>query len=54
MTPTFIAAVTAMLVVALLSILPPLLRGHSNTLRHLRVSRAELRALDEARSAGRL
>src|SRR5271156_4525064 len=50
----FIAAVASMLVVALLLILPPLLRGSANSLRRLRESRAELRALDEARSAGSL
>jgi cytochrome c-type biogenesis protein CcmH len=54
MTPTFLAAVASMLVVALLLILPPLLRGNTNTLRRLRESRAELRALEEARSAGSL
>src|ERR1700722_6475673 len=54
MTPTFIAAVASMLVVALLLILPPLLRGNANTLRRLRESRAELRALEEARAAGSL
>jgi cytochrome c-type biogenesis protein CcmH len=54
MTPAFIAAVASMLVVVLLLILPPLLRGNSNTLRRLRASRAELRALDEARAAGSL
>ena len=54
MTPAFIAAVTAMLIVALMLILLPLLRGNSNSLRHLRESRAELRALEEARSAGSL
>jgi cytochrome c-type biogenesis protein CcmI len=54
MTLAFIAAVTSMLVVALLLILPPLLRGNTNTLRRLRESRAELRALDEARAAGSL
>src|ERR1700728_5326022 len=54
MTPAYMAAVTAMLVVALLLILPPLLRGNTNTLRRLRESRAELRALEEARAAGSL
>jgi cytochrome c-type biogenesis protein CcmI len=54
MTPAFIAAVAAMLAVALLLILPPLLRGNTNTLRRLRESRAELRALEEARAAGSL
>jgi cytochrome c-type biogenesis protein CcmI len=54
MTPAFIAAVTAMLIVALGLILLPLLRGNSNSLRRLRESRAELRALEEARSAGSL
>ena len=54
MTPAFIAVVTAMLIVALMLILLPLLRGNSNSLRRLRESRAELRALEEARSAGRL
>ena len=54
MTLAFIAAVTAMLIVALVLILLPLLRGSSNTLRRLRVSRAELRALEAARSAGSL
>jgi cytochrome c-type biogenesis protein CcmI len=54
MTPAFIAAVTAMLIVALVLILLPLLRGNSNSLRRLRESRAELRALEEARSAGSL
>ena len=54
MTPAFIAAVTAMLIVALMLILLPLLRGNSNSLRRLRESRAELRALEEARSAGSL
>ena len=54
MTPAFIAAVAAMLVVALLLILAPLLRGNTNSLRRLRESRAELRALEEARAAGGL
>jgi cytochrome c-type biogenesis protein CcmH len=54
MTPTFLAAVTAMVAVALVLILPPLLRGNSNTQRRLRESREELRALDEARAAGSL
>jgi cytochrome c-type biogenesis protein CcmI len=54
MTLAFVAAVAAMLIVALLLILPPLLRGNSNTLRRLRESRAELRALEEARAAGSL
>jgi cytochrome c-type biogenesis protein CcmI len=54
MTLAFIAAVTAMLIVALVLILLPLLRGNSNSLRRLRESRAELRALEEARSAGSL
>jgi cytochrome c-type biogenesis protein CcmH len=54
MTLAFIAAVTAMLLVALVLILSPLLRGNSNTLRRLRESRAELRALEAARSAGSL
>jgi cytochrome c-type biogenesis protein CcmI len=54
MTLAFIAAVTAMLIVALVLILLPLLRESSNTLRRLRDSRAELRALEEARSAGGL
>jgi cytochrome c-type biogenesis protein CcmH len=54
MTAVFIAAVTAMLIVALLLILSPLVRGNTNTLCRLRASRAELRALDEARSAGSL
>jgi cytochrome c-type biogenesis protein CcmH len=48
-----IAAVAAMLI-ALVLILLPLLRGNSNSLRRLRESRAELRALDEARAAGSL
>ena len=39
-----------MLIVALVLILLPLLRGNSNSLRRLRESRAELRALEEARS----
>ena len=54
MTPAFIAVVTAMLIVALVLILLPLLRGNSSSLRRLRESRAELRALEEARSAGTL
>jgi len=54
MTPAFIAVVTAMLIVALVLILLPLLRGNSSGLRRLRESRAELRALEEARSAGTL
>src|ERR1700722_1177260 len=54
MTLAFIAAVTAMLIVALVLILLPLLRESSNTLRRLRDSRAELRAGEEARSAGGL
>jgi cytochrome c-type biogenesis protein CcmI len=54
MTVAFIAAVTAMSIVALVLISLPLLRENSNTLRRLRESRAELRALDEARSAGSL
>jgi cytochrome c-type biogenesis protein CcmI len=54
MTLAFIAAVTAMLLVALVLILSPLLRGNSNSLRRLRESRAELRALEAARSAGSL
>jgi cytochrome c-type biogenesis protein CcmI len=54
MTPVFIAAVAAMSVVALLLILQPLLRGNTNSLRRLRESRAELRALEEARAAGNL
>jgi cytochrome c-type biogenesis protein CcmI len=54
MTLAFIAAVTAMLLVALVLILSPLVRGNSNTLRRLRESRAELRALEAARSAGSL
>jgi cytochrome c-type biogenesis protein CcmI len=54
MTLAFIAAATAMLTVALVLILLPLWRGNSNTLRRLRDSRAELRTLDEARSAGSL
>jgi cytochrome c-type biogenesis protein CcmH len=52
MTLAFVAAVASMLVVALLLILLPLLRGDTNTLRRLRASRAELRALEEARAAG--
>jgi cytochrome c-type biogenesis protein CcmI len=51
---TFIAAATAMLTVALMLILPPLLRGGAGTSRRLRESRAELRALDDAHSAGTL
>jgi cytochrome c-type biogenesis protein CcmI len=54
MTLAFIAAVTAMLTVALLLIVLPLLRGNSNSLRRLRESRVELRGLEEARSAGSL
>src|ERR1700733_7682517 len=54
MTLAFTAAVTAMLIVALVLILLPLLRGNSNTLRRLRESRAGLRALEEGRSAGSL
>jgi cytochrome c-type biogenesis protein CcmH len=54
MTPAFIAAVTAMLVVALLLVLAPLCRENADTRRRLRESRAELRALDEAYSAGSL
>src|SRR5271155_3592098 len=54
MTLAFIAAVTAMLIVALVLILLSLLRGNSGTPRRLRESRAELRALDEARAAGSL
>jgi cytochrome c-type biogenesis protein CcmH len=54
MTLAFIAAVTAMLIVALVLILWPLLRGNSGTLHRLRKSRAELKALEEARSAGNL
>src|SRR6202167_4322169 len=54
MTLAFITAAMAMLTVALLLILPPLLRGNSNTQRRLRESRAELRALEAARSAGPL
>jgi cytochrome c-type biogenesis protein CcmH len=54
MTPPFIAAATAMVVVALGLILMPLLRGNGNALRRLRESRAELRALQEARAVGSL
>jgi len=54
MTPAFIVAVTAMLIIALVLILLPLLRENSSTLRRLRESRAELRALEEARAAGSL
>jgi cytochrome c-type biogenesis protein CcmI len=54
MTPAFIAAVTAMLIVALLLVLAPLWRENADTRRRLRESRAELRALDEAHSAGGL
>jgi cytochrome c-type biogenesis protein CcmH len=54
MTLVFIAAATVMLTVALVLILRPLGRGDSNTLRRLRESRAELRALEQARSAGSL
>ena len=45
---------TAMLIVALLLIFTPLLRANYGTLRRLRESRAELRALEVARSAGSL
>jgi cytochrome c-type biogenesis protein CcmH len=54
MTPAFIAAVTAMLIVALLLVLVPLWRENADTRRRLRESRAELRALGEAHSAGSL
>ena len=54
MTLPFIAAVTAMLIAALFLILLPLLRGSSGTLRRLREGRAELRALEVARSTGSL
>jgi hypothetical protein len=54
MTFIFLAAATAMLTVALLLIFAPLLRANYGTLRRLRESRAELRALDEARSTGSL
>jgi cytochrome c-type biogenesis protein CcmH len=50
----FLAVATAMLTLALLLILRPLLRENAKTRRHLRESRAELGALDEARSAGSL
>jgi cytochrome c-type biogenesis protein CcmH len=54
MTAAFIAAVAAMLTVALLLVLVPLWRESAVTRRRLRESRAELRALDEAHSAGSL
>lgn len=54
MTLAFIAAAAAMLIIALVLILWPLLRGNSNTLQRLRESRTELRSLDEARSSGSL
>jgi cytochrome c-type biogenesis protein CcmI len=50
----FLAVATAMLTVALLLIFTPLLRAIHRILRRLRESRAELRALDDARSAGSL
>jgi cytochrome c-type biogenesis protein CcmI len=54
MTLGFLAAATAMLILALLLILTPLLRENADRRRRLRESRAELRALDEAHSAGSL
>jgi cytochrome c-type biogenesis protein CcmH len=54
MTLAFLAAATAMLIVALVLILLPLLRQNSNILRRLRESLAELGVLDEERLAGTL
>lgn len=54
MTPGFLAIAAGMLTVALLLIFTPLWRTNYSTRRRLRAGRAELRALEEAHSAGDL
>lgn len=50
----FLAIAAGMLTVALLLIFTPLWRANYGTRRRLREARAELRALEEARSTGSL